>query len=139
MKLNCVSDMVSILGYVRNRRRENFGIVLLDNAFNFIAKKVMFVGTASSCLVGTRELLVYALKKDASKVVIFHNHPSGDTRPSHDDVKTTDDLFEACKIVGIQLLDHIILGKNEYNSFKERDLMPENNKEERSVADERNV
>ena len=136
MVLRCVADMVGILGYIKNRRRENFGIVLLDNAFNFIAKKVMFVGTASNCLVGTRELLVYALKKDARHVVVFHNHPSGDTRPSHDDVKTTDDLFEACKIVGIQLLDHIILGKNEYSSFKELGLMPENKKEERSVAND---
>lgn len=135
MKLNRVTDMVSILSYVRNRRRENFGIILLDNAFNFIAKKVMFVGTASNCLVGTRELLVYALKKDARHVVIFHNHPSGDTSPSHDDVKTTDSFYEACKIVGIQLLDHIILGKNEYSSFWELDLMPKDKAKEKSVAD----
>jgi DNA repair protein RadC len=134
MVLRCPDDMVEILGYIKNRRRENFGIILLDNAFNLIAKKVMFVGTKTSCTVGVRELLVYALKKDANCVVIFHNHPSGNTEPSKDDIETTNEFYESCKTVGIQLLDHIIVGRYGHSSFMERNLMPKSKTEEKSVA-----
>ena len=135
MKISTPYDIVPIISYVKNRRRENFGVILLDNNFNFITKKVMFVGTKTKCLIGIREVLVYALKKDANVVVLFHNHPSGDTDPSHDDVKATDGIFEACKTVGIHLLDHIIVGKDSYYSFEEHKMMPKSKTEEKSVAD----
>lgn len=136
MVLRCVEDMVGIVGYIKNRRRENFGIILLDNAFNLIAKKVMFVGTKTTCTVGIRELLVYALKKDANCVVIFHNHPSGNTEPSKIDIDTTMSFQKSCELVGIQLLDHIIVGKNDYFSFMAHKMLGERKTEERSVANE---
>ena len=136
MKLVTPYDIIPLLDYVKNRRRENFGIILLDNDHNFIAKKVMFVGTASNCIVGTRELLVYALKKDACCVVIFHNHPSGNTKPSKNDIKTTNDFFESCRTVGITLLDHVIVGKYDSFSFYEHKIMPIEKTEQRSVAND---
>ena len=136
MHITTPYDLIGLLSYVKNRKRENFGIILLDNDHNLISKKVMFVGTKSNCLVGIRELLVYALKKDASSVVVFHNHPSGNTEPSDLDINTTKDFFEACKLVGIHLLDHIIVGKYDFYSFKEHERMPEDKAKERSVANE---
>ena len=134
MKICRPDDMAELVGYIKNRRRENFGIILLDNNCNLIAKKVMFVGTIKTCLVGVRELLVYALKKDACCVVIFHNHPSGNTEPSEFDITTTNSFYESCKTVGIQLLDHIIVGRYGYFSFMKHNLMPKPKAEEKSVA-----
>ena len=136
MKICCPDDMAELVGYIKNRRRENFGIILLDNNCNLISKKVMFIGTTRTCIIGIRELLVYALKKDACCVAIFHNHPSGNTKPSEYDINATNEFYEACKIVGIHLLDHIIVGRYGHFSFMERNLMPKSKTEEKSVADD---
>ena len=107
-------DAVSMLDYVARRKRENFGIILMNNNFEVIAKKVMFVGTAKNCIVGTRELLVYALKKDASMCILFHNHPTGNCEPSEPDINATKKFQNGCKSVGIilqtpqQLVRHIV-------------------------------
>lgn len=135
MRIDTPSDIYGFLGSIPRRKRENFGIILLDTQRNVIGKKVMFMGTVSSCNVGKRELLVYALKKDAVGVILFHNHPSGNTEPSQDDIKTTDEIRKGCKAVGLQLIDHIVVGRWGYHSFKELDLLKDEKKEFKKVAE----
>jgi DNA repair protein RadC len=75
--------------------------------------------------VDPKEIIREATLKSASSVILVHNHPSGETSPSMDDIETTNRIIEACRIVGIKVLDHIILGKNnvDYTSFAELGLI----------------
>ena len=76
-------------------------------------------GNVNSSVVGTREVFQKALLGNAVSIILIHNHPSGDCTPSREDIKVTERLVEAGKIIGIDVLDHIIIGKN-YTSLKEK-------------------
>ena len=123
MRINYPGDAYDILENISRRKRENFGVILLDTQRNVIGKSVMFKGTINNCLVGKREILVYALKKDAVGIMLFHNHPTGDTTPSKEDIETTNEIRKGCESVGLRLVDHIIVGKNGYSSFHELKLL----------------
>lgn len=129
-------DAVDLLRTVAKKNREHLGLILLDSQFKVIGKKVLFVGSVNRCWANRRELLVYALRRDAVGCILFHNHPSGNTEPSDDDKKMTEDFFKGCEAVGIYLFDHIIVSKTRYSSFKELGILPESNKEaNKGVAD----
>ena len=70
-----------------------------------------------------RELFVEALRRDAVSIILLHNHPSGDPSPSREDVLITERIFRAGELIGIELLDHIIIGNNCYISFRESELL----------------
>lgn len=76
-------------------------------------------GNVNSSIVGTREVFQKALLGNAVSIILMHNHPSGDCTPSREDIKVTERLVEAGKIIGIEVLDHIIIGKN-YCSLKDK-------------------
>ena len=80
-------------------------------------------GELSRTLVHPREAFQKAVRKSASGVIFVHNHPSGDPTPSEDDIETTKRLMESGEILGIQVLDHIIIGDGCYSSFREMNLM----------------
>ena len=80
-------------------------------------------GTVNASLVTPRELFVEALKKEAVSMILLHNHPSGDPTPSRDDILTTKRISECGLLIGIELLDHIIIGNNCYVSFQEENLL----------------
>jgi DNA repair protein RadC len=134
MRINNPYDALELIRYISHRKRENFGIILTNYNREVITKKVMFVGTTANCIVGIRELLVYALKKDACKCILFHNHPAGNCEPSVPDINTTKKFLKGCKSVGIELLDHIIVGKDDYYSFKEHDMIKSSNSRSKKVA-----
>ena len=96
--------------------RENFLVISLDtkNHINGIS-----TGTLNSSLVHPREVFKMAILNNSNSIIIAHNHPSGDTEPSNEDIKVTDRLVECGKILGIEVLDHIIVGEG-YYSFKEK-------------------
>lgn len=77
-------------------------------------------GNVNSSIVGTREVFQKALLANAVSIALIHNHPSGDPTPSREDVEVTKRLVEAGKIVGVQVLDHIIIGRPGYTSLKEK-------------------
>ena len=83
----------------------------------------MFIGTLNANLVHPREIFQEALKQNAASVILVHNHPSGDCDPSEDDIKITKRIIEAGKIMGIDVLEHIIITKTKVFSFKERELI----------------
>ncbi|RPJ05549.1 MAG: hypothetical protein EHM36_08160, partial [Deltaproteobacteria bacterium] len=81
------------------------------------------VGTLTSSLVHPREVFKDAITHSAASVILAHNHPSGDPEPSEDDLKITKKLVESGKILGIEVIDHIIVGKNNFYSFREKGLI----------------
>jgi len=95
----------------------------LDSRNNLIKDAIISVGTLNANLVHPREIFQEALKQNAASVILVHNHPSGDPEPSEDDLTITKRLTEAGKIMGIDVLDHIIITKTKVFSFKEKKLI----------------
>jgi DNA repair protein RadC len=106
-----------------DRDKEHFFTVLFDTRNNLKAVDVISVGTINASLVHPREVYKRAILESAVWLIIAHNHPSGDNEPSEEDLKVTERLVDAGKILGIELLDHIILGSKPYYSFREKGIM----------------
>ena len=102
-----------------SRSVEQFGIVLLDTKHRVIKTLVLSVGTVDASIVHPREVFGAAAAAGAAALVLFHNHPSGDPRPSPDDVELTRRLAAAGVLMGIDVIDHVILADVRYYSFKE--------------------
>ncbi len=98
---------------------ERFGVVLLDTKYRVIRTSLVAVGTLNTSVVQPRDVFREAAVGSAAAIVVFHNHPSGDPTPSPDDVDLTRRLAAAGVLLGIDLVDHIILGDARYCSFKE--------------------
>ena len=98
---------------------EQFGVVLLDTKYRVIRTALVTTGTLNTTIVEPRDVYREAAMGAASAVVVFHNHPSGDPAPSDEDVALTWRLRAAGTLMGIELLDHVILGDGRYFSFKE--------------------
>jgi DNA repair protein RadC len=100
-----------------SKEREHFWVISLDakNQVKFV--ELISLGTADNCLVHPREVFRRAIINGATKIIIGHNHPSGDAKPSPEDLEITHQIKEASEILSIPLLDHIIIGENHY-SFK---------------------
>ncbi len=103
-----------------NRPVEQFGIVLLDTKHRVLRTTVLSVGTLDASIVHPREIFREATAGGAAAIILFHNHPSGDPEPSPDDRRLTERLIAAGLVMGIDVLDHIILGDTRYFSFREK-------------------
>ena len=108
---------------MRHLDREHFKIVVLNTKNQVLATELISVGSLSSSIVHPREIFKGPLRRSAAAVVLCHNHPSGDPAPSPEDVEVTRRLIEAGRILGIEVLDHVIIGDNRYASLRERGLM----------------
>ena len=98
---------------------EQVGVVLFDTKHRVMRTTIVAVGTLNSAGVVPRDVYREATQAGAAGVVVFHNHPSGDPCPSPDDARLTRQLRAAGELLGIELMDHIILGESRYFSFKE--------------------
>ncbi|MBI5402509.1 MAG: DNA repair protein RadC [Ignavibacteriae bacterium] len=103
--------------------KEHFIICCLDVRNRIITVEVISVGTLTSSLVHPREVFELAIKKHSASIMIAHNHPSGDCSPSEDDIKISKRIYEAGKILGIELIDHIVFTGNSYCSLKNKGLI----------------
>jgi DNA repair protein RadC len=83
-------------------------------------KSTVFIGSLNASIVHPREVFKEALKRSAASIICMHNHPSGDPSPSREDIEVTKRLVECGKLIGIDLLDHIIIGEQKYVSLKEK-------------------
>ncbi|HVN24452.1 MAG TPA: DNA repair protein RadC [Syntrophorhabdales bacterium] len=109
---------------IQDKAKEHFKLVLLNVRNVILDISTISVGTANASLVHPREVFKKAIAHSASSVVLAHNHPSGNAEPSEDDVKLTQRLVEAGRLLGIEVLDHIIVtATDEFVSFKERGLL----------------
>lgn len=111
-----------IMEDLRHLKQEHFVTLLLDTKNNVIAKETISIGTLNSSIIHPREVYKPAIKKSVSAIIVAHNHPSGDPTPSREDIEVTKRLKEAGEILGIDLLDHIIIGDSKYFSLKDKGL-----------------
>ena len=105
---------------MRHRRQEYMKLLLLNAKMRLIGESELSKGTVNMSLVSPREVFIEALQKNAVYIILMHNHPSGDPSPSKDDILVTKRVKEAGALIGIELLDHIIIGDNCYVSLAGR-------------------
>lgn len=108
---------------LRHLEQEQCILVLLDGKNRLISDCMMSLGTVNTTIVSPREIFIRAMKEEAAYIIILHNHPSGDANPSRQDRLMTHRLKEVSELVEIPLLDHIIIGDNQFFSFKQNRLI----------------
>jgi DNA repair protein RadC len=100
--------------------REHFVVIHLDNRNCVIGVEEIAIGNTVGIMIHPKEVLEGALLANAVGIIVAHNHPSGEAEPSEQDRKLTAGLKQACELVGINLVDHIIVGNGKYTSFANR-------------------
>ncbi|WP_446686115.1 RadC family protein [Metabacillus herbersteinensis] len=113
-------DCSKLFDDIKWKQQEHFVVAYLDTKNKVISKKTLFIGTLNASIVHPRDVFREAVRLNAASFVCSHNHPSSDTRPSREDIEVTKRLADAGKMVGIELLDHIIIGSSGYVSLKEK-------------------
>lgn len=116
-------DIWNELKDIRDHKKEHFVIFYLDSRNQEIKREIISVGTLNASLVHPREVFEPAIMHSSAQIIIAHNHPTGEAQPSQEDVIMTTRLVEAGKILGIEIIDHIIVTKNTHYSFKEKNLI----------------
>ena len=104
----------------RHEEQERMMLLMLDTKGGFLGEAVISVGTVNASLVSPREIFLKALAFHAVSVIMLHNHPSGDPTPSEEDLLLTLRISKAGEMIGIELLDHLVLGDRKYISFREQ-------------------
>lgn len=123
-KIGSPRDVYNLLGpSLREEKREHFVAILMDTKNGVLRTKTVSVGDLSSSVVHPREVFTEAIRHSAASFIVAHNHPSGDPTPSPDDIAVTRRLQDAGELLGIELLDHVVLGDNKFVSLKEKGLM----------------
>jgi DNA repair protein RadC len=116
-----------VVAYYRPRmkdaKKEMFRCALLDTKNKIIREEVVSVGSLTASIVHPRDTFKAAIRESAAAVIFIHNHPSGDTKPSQEDILLTRRLVQAGEVLGIQVLDHIIIGDGNHFSFKDSGLL----------------
>ncbi len=110
---------------IGNKKEEHFMILYFDTR-NKLVNEEISIGTLNASLVHPREVFKKAIKDNVAQIIIAHNHPSGDSKPSEEDMSTTKRLIEAGKLVGISIIDHLIITSGGYFSFKENGIVINN-------------
>ncbi len=108
---------------MRYLNKEMFNIILLNTKNNVISIENISVGSLNASIVHPREVFNIAIRRSSSAIILAHNHPSGDPKPSTEDINITKRLIEAGSIIGINVLDHIIIGDGVYFSMKEKEII----------------
>lgn len=121
--ISSAKEAVAQLQELRTAKKEHLAVLYLDARNQLIHKENISIGTLNANLVHPREVFKPGIDHLAASIIIAHNHPSGGAEPSDNDLTTTNRLKEAGKIIGIELLDHIIITKTSFFSLKERKMM----------------
>ena len=123
-KMNTSRALVDYFApFLQNLRKEVVKVALLNNKLHIIKDIVISEGSVDTSIVHPREVMIPAIKESATKIVLIHNHPSGDPSPSQADIEITHRVSKAGEIIGIKLLDHIIIGGTEFYSFADEGMI----------------
>ncbi|CDG02595.1 Putative DNA repair protein radc [Clostridium chauvoei JF4335] len=123
-KISSPKDVANLLmNEMANSNQEVLKLIMLDTKNKIIGFKDVFKGTLNSSIVHPREIYCEAIKRSSANIIVCHNHPSGDPTPSKEDINITIRLKECGKIMGIDLLDHIIIGNDKFISLKEKGII----------------
>ncbi|MBS4006891.1 MAG: DNA repair protein RadC [Clostridium sp.] len=112
-----------VMEEMRHNLREHFRVVLLDSKHKVLGIEEISIGSLNTSLVHPREVFRPAIRKSCASIILLHNHPSGDPTPSREDLDVTRRLSEAGRLIGIEILDHIIIGDGNFVSFREKGLL----------------
>ncbi len=117
-------DVVDLfINEMSHLKKEYFKVILLNTKNEIISFETISIGSLNASIVHPREVFNRAIKKSSASMILLHNHPSGNTTPSKEDINITKRLMDAGKIIGIDVLDHIIVGNGTYYSLKENSLI----------------
>ena len=106
-----------------NKKREHFVAIYLNARNALISREVISIGSLNASLVHPREVFFPAVREVAANIILAHNHPSGDVTPSKEDVDLTRRLVKAGELMGVEVLDHIVVGGRRFTSLKSKGLM----------------
>lgn len=109
-----------VMEEMRQLKQEHFVVLFLDTKNQVIHRQTIFIGSLNASIVHPREVFREAVRRSAASIICIHNHPSGDPAPSQEDIQVTRRLIEAGKMMGIELLDHLIIGDRRFVSLKEK-------------------
>jgi DNA repair protein RadC len=118
INVTCDYDVYKIMQFLVKEDREKFYALHLDAKNGLLSTELISIGTLTHSLIHPREVFKGALLNNAHSVILVHNHPSGDARPSTDDLLITERLEQAGILIGINVIDHIIIGDDNYHSIK---------------------
>ena len=122
-KITSPEEAYEVLKPYSYKETEHFGIITLNRKGFLINVHVVSVGGTGRAAVSPKEVFNPAVRDLAEAVILFHNHPSGDPTPSREDVRITEELSKAGELIGIEVLDHIILGRESFISMKGENLV----------------
>ncbi len=114
---------------ISERNRECFLVIFLDAKNRVISTEILFEGTLAASSVYPREVIRAAIEQNAAALIFAHNHPSGDPNPSKEDMAVTRQLVHACKVMGIAVHEHLVIGENRYVSFADNGYLKRINRE----------
>ena len=123
IKIKNTEDVVNLTRELKDKKQEYFLSLTLDGASNLIQKRTVFIGTLNHSVVHPREVFADAISDRAAGIIFVHNHPSADISPSKEDIAITRRLIETGKIVGIEVIDHIIVSRNGHFSFQAEGML----------------
>jgi len=123
VKVSEAKDVLPLLSDIASKQQEYFICISLNGANEVIEKRIVTIGLLDKSPVHPREVFADVITDRSASIVLAHNHPSGELKPSNSDLKIHDQLVEAGKILGIKILDHIVISKKGYYSFQEAGLI----------------
>ncbi len=123
--ISCPQDVHRLVGREMSQlAQEQVRVLLLNTRNEVVGQRVIYQGNVNSSIIRPAEVLRPAVVEAAPSIIVAHNHPSQDPTPSQDDIAITKELAQAGKLLGIDLLDHVVIGGNRFSSFKDRRLLP---------------
>lgn len=112
-----------VMEEMRTLNQEHFVVVFLNTKNQVLHKSTIFIGSLNASIVHPREVFKEAVRRSAASMICFHNHPSGDPSPSQEDIDVTKRLVSCGKMIGVDVLDHIVIGDRKFISLKQKGLM----------------
>jgi len=123
VKIICARDVLPLVGDIAGKQQEHFVCISLNGANEVIEKRIVTIGLLDKSPVHPREVFADVIADRAAAAIFVHNHPSGELQPSESDMKINNQLIEASKILGIYVLDHVIVTRKGYYSFRDAGLL----------------
>jgi DNA repair protein RadC len=118
-KITCAKDVFDLYhARLKDEKQEHFIVLMLNTKNHIIGESTATKGLLDSSIIDPREVFKMPLKNSSSKIILIHNHPSGDPEPSQEDLEITQKLIDSGKLLSIQVLDHVIIAKDDYWAWK---------------------
>lgn len=118
--INSPRDVAHYFDFLKYEQQEHFVVAFLNTKNHVLSRKTIFKGSLNASIVHPREIFKEAVLQSSASIIACHNHPSGDPTPSSEDITLTERLEKAGKLIGIELLDHVIIGNPKHISLKEK-------------------